>query len=68
MRRLSLQPGFIVSLMFFGFLAVFPLIISESYVLHVGILCMMYSCYASSWNLVSGFMGILALVFKRCGY
>ncbi|HHY31216.1 MAG TPA: branched-chain amino acid ABC transporter permease [Syntrophaceticus sp.] len=64
MRRLSLQPGFIVSLMFFGFLAVFPLIISESYVLHVGILCMMYSCYASSWNLVSGFMGIFGLGFQ----
>jgi ABC-type branched-subunit amino acid transport system permease subunit len=65
MRRLSLlQPGFIVCLLFFGLLAIFPLIIRESYILHVGILCMMYSCYTSSWNLVSGFAGIFGLGFQ----
>ncbi len=59
-----MQPGFIVCLLFFGLLAIFPLIIRESYILHVGILCMMYSCYTSSWNLVSGFAGIFGLGFQ----
>jgi len=36
----------------------------EPYLLHVGILSMMYACFASTWNLVSGFTGIFGLGFQ----
>ena len=60
----KMRPGYYVGILFFALLAVFPVFMKESYVLHVGILCMMYSCYASSWNLVSGFAGIFGLGFQ----
>ncbi len=56
--------GFRVALLFLAFMAVVPLLTSESYLLHIGILCMMYSCYCMSWNLVSGFAGIFGLGFQ----
>lgn len=64
MKKLKATPGYGVAAIFFAVLAVFPLLIKESYILHIGILCMMYSCYASSWNLVSGFAGIFGLGFQ----
>lgn len=63
-RHITGGPGFKAALIFIVVLAVFPLITQESYVLHVGILCMMYACYASAWNLVSGYAGIFGLGFQ----
>lgn len=41
-------------------LAVLPLFISASYILHILILAMVFSGLASSWNLVSGYTGIFS--------
>lgn len=56
--------GFKVSIVFFLMLAAVPLITKEPYLLHIGILSMMYACFTSSWNLVSGFTGIFGLGFQ----
>jgi len=56
--------GFKAALVFFAIMAIIPLATNESYILHIGILCMMYSCYSLSWNLVSGFAGIFGLGFQ----
>jgi branched-chain amino acid transport system permease protein len=41
-------------------LAVLPLFVSASYILHILILAMVYSVLASSWNLVAGYTGIFS--------
>ncbi|MDD4189320.1 MAG: hypothetical protein PHX37_04455, partial [Eubacteriales bacterium] len=56
--------GFKVSIIFFLMLAAVPLITKEPYLLHIGILSMMYACFTSSRNLVSGFTGIFGLGFQ----
>lgn len=56
--------GFKVSVVFFLLMAVIPMLTKEPYLLHIGILSMMYACFASSWNLVSGFTGIFGLGFQ----
>jgi branched-chain amino acid transport system permease protein len=39
-------------------LLLLPLVVRDSYVLHLMILCMMFAIFASSWNLVTGFAGL----------
>ena len=63
MRKVSY--GFRVSVVFIAILAILPFFLKNSpYWLHIGILCMMYSCYATCWNMVAGFTGIFSLGFQ----
>lgn len=41
--------------------ALFPLVISDQYVLHIGIMVLFYACLATSLNLVMGYVGEFSL-------
>jgi len=65
LQKRKTSYGFIVSVVFIAVLAVLPFFLKNSpYWLHIGILCMMYSCYATCWNMVAGFTGIFSLGFQ----
>ena len=65
LQKIKTSYGFIVSVVFVAILAVLPFFLKTSpYWLHIGILCMMYSCYATCWNMVAGFTGIFSLGFQ----
>ena len=64
LQEMVKSPGFKVAVVFIAILAVIPMLTQETYLLHVGILCMMYACFSSSWNLVAGFTGIFGLGFQ----
>jgi branched-chain amino acid transport system permease protein len=42
-------------------LAAFPLIIQDSYFIHVGVLALMHATLATSWNLLCGYGGIFSM-------
>ncbi len=48
-------------LLFVLVLALFPLIIRDTYLLSIVILCLMFSILALSWNFICGFAGIFTL-------
>jgi branched-chain amino acid transport system permease protein len=48
-------PGLIIALF-----VVFPFIYSDPYVLHIVILCFIWSIVASAWNLILGYAGIIS--------
>ena len=39
-------------------MAIIPLVVTQSYYLHVLILCMIYACITSAWNLIAGYAGV----------
>ncbi|MBE3037124.1 MAG: branched-chain amino acid ABC transporter permease [Candidatus Atribacteria bacterium] len=52
-----------IFLAFFLFVLVFivlPIVIEEAYIIHIIILCLMYSVVAGSWNLLIGYTGIFS--------
>ena len=48
LQKRKTSYGFRVSVVFIAILAILPLFLkNDPYWLHIGILCMMYSCYAT---------------------
>lgn len=45
-------------------MAVIPLVVTQSYYLHVLILCMIYACITSAWNLIAGYAGVFNFGFQ----
>ena len=41
-----------------GFFLIFPLLVKSPYILHVMILCFIWSIYVGSWNILFGYMGV----------
>lgn len=52
------------SLLLIVILAVVPLVVTKSYYLHVLILCMVYACITSAWNLIAGYAGVFNFGFQ----
>ena len=52
------------SLILLVVLALIPLVVSKSYYLHVLILCMVYACITSAWNLIAGYAGVFNFGFQ----
>lgn len=48
----------------FILLALFPLSITKTYFLHVVILCIVYSCITSAWNMIAGYAGVFSFGFQ----
>ena len=60
MRRLS-PAGVARGAVVFGLLVLFPFVFPEHWVLNIAIFVVMYAALATSWNLLGGFSGYLAL-------
>jgi len=45
-------------------LAALPFIVTKIYYIHVLILCMMYSCITSAWNMIAGYAGVFSFGFQ----
>ncbi len=45
-------------------LAAMPFIVTKIYYIHVLILCMMFSCITSAWNLIAGYAGVFSFGFQ----
>jgi branched-chain amino acid transport system permease protein len=56
-HRMTRTERIAVTLFVIGLL-VLPLVVRDTYVLHVMILSMMFGIFASAWNLVTGFAGL----------
>ena len=41
-----------------------PFMVTKIYYIHVLILCMMYSCITSAWNLIAGYAGVFSFGFQ----
>ncbi len=45
-------------------LAALPFMVTKIYYIHVLILCMIYSCITSAWNLIAGYAGVFSFGFQ----
>lgn len=51
-------------LIFFMVLAALPFMVTKIYYIHVLILCMMYACITSAWNMIAGYAGVFSFGFQ----
>ncbi|MCI8550092.1 MAG: branched-chain amino acid ABC transporter permease [Lachnospiraceae bacterium] len=54
----------ISSLVFFLALLILPFLLTNAYYLHVLILCMIYACITSAWNMIAGYAGVFSFGFQ----
>lgn len=53
--------GLLLRLLGLGALLAFPIVINDAYVIHIGVLSLMYGALAVSWNLLCGYAGIFSM-------
>lgn len=67
MKRLKNRinyPTVCITIVFLIILALIPAISTSTYLIHVILLCMLYSSLASAWNLIAGFAGVFNFGFQ----
>ncbi len=52
------------SILSVAILAALPFMVTKIYYIHVLILCMIYSCITSAWNLIAGYAGVFSFGFQ----
>ena len=51
------------SIIFFVILVALPFMVTKIYYIHVLVLCMMYACITSAWNMIAGYAGVFSFGF-----
>lgn len=58
------QIAFVAAAAALSALSAMPFIVTKIYYIHVLILCMMFSCITSAWNLIAGYAGVFSFGFQ----
>lgn len=54
----------VVGVILLALLVALPFMVTKIYYIHVLILCMMYSCITSAWNMIAGYAGVFSFGFQ----
>jgi len=58
------RPSVVLIGLCLALLCCMPMVSSDPYLIHVVLLCMLYSCLTSAWNLIAGFAGVFNFGFQ----